>query len=111
MTAGAVHAASAVFVLLHKKMFMKILLRSTLFLSSAMVVVAATNERSGSRFLVSGVGTQIMITSQPESMAKSLVAVNLAHETRRVSSFAGTASIYESPRLRRTTFSSSMSKP
>ena len=41
MTAGAVHAASAVFVLLHKKMFMKILLRSTLFFSSALVAIAA----------------------------------------------------------------------
>ena len=41
MTAGAVHAASAVFVSLHKTIFMKILLRSTLFFSSALVVVAA----------------------------------------------------------------------
>ena len=41
MTAGAVHAASAVFALLHKKTLMKILLRSTLFFSSALVAIAA----------------------------------------------------------------------
>ena len=68
-------------------------------------------ERSGSRCRVSGVGTQMMMTSQAASSAKSALARNRPLGDAAARASDGTASMYELPPFSLTIFSGSMSKP
>ena len=54
-------------------------------------VAAATNDTSGSRLFESGVGTQMLITSQAPSRPKSVVAANRPAFTSAATSAAGTS--------------------
>ena len=56
-------------------------------------LVRVTKERSGSRWRVSGVGTQITITSQPARPAKSVLAEKRPSATNPPSTSLETASI------------------
>ena len=58
---------------------------------------ATMNEKSGSLVLVSGVGTQTLITSQPASSSKSVVACSLPASRCFATSACGTSSMYERP--------------
>ena len=68
-------------------------------------------ETSGSFVRVSGVGTQMLMTSRRVSWPKSLEAWKRPASRCNTTACEGTSSMYEPPASRERTFASSMSKP
>ncbi len=74
-------------------------------------VAAATKETSGSRLFESGVGTQMLMTSQAPRRPKSVVPTRRPAFTSVATSAAGTSGMYDRPEDRASTFDTSTSNP
>ena len=70
-----------------------------------------TNERSGSRFGVNGVGTQIRKASRPAAAAHSVSATSRPAWTWAATSASGTSAVWLSPRRTAATRAASGSIP